>query len=538
MKDKLKDEVFNCKGFKLISLELINNTLMSKGNLFYNFIESADKQNEIYTTVLIGANGTGKSNLFRIIIELFKELNDLAKGKTYSSNVDGSFNLKYSLNGDIYEYTNIPERGKFMDFVVSNKGTKTHLMKNGNRIAFHEAMFPIAIVANSISLTDKYPFYRKDTTNEGEKVDTFLQYKYLGVRNVAQNASTRAYVRRTVEFIVQEYQSDAFRNGLVRALNFLGLEKEIEIFYYTSNSSRFFNGNLSPEGLAVYFDEINKKYPTPESNPPFKLNHYLKIKEDKKILFNICSFCNMLFDEKRVLKSDIKHSISRKIIYNLFDKNSFEQLNNEFSLIEHLRQLGMISVPEIKLKRQEGYSLQESSSGEYHFFSSMVGLMSTVKMNSLVFIDEPEISLHPNWQMKYLSFIRELFADPEYATSHIIVATHSHFLISDLKGESSKIIGLKMANGFIETVALPKDIDTFGWSAEEVLYSIFNVRSTRNSFLEYDLTKLVTMVNRNSKDYAEIERILKKISTLVLSDNDPLKILKEKAQNYLEQNNA
>ena len=73
----------------------------------------------------------------------------------------------------------------------------------------------------------------------------------------------------------------------------------------------------------------------------------------------------------------------------------------------------------------------------------MIGLLATIKPNSLVFIDEPEISLHPNWQMRYLSFLRELFSDEIFATSHILIATHSHFVISDLKGENSKIIGLK-----------------------------------------------------------------------------------------------
>ena len=60
-------------GFKLISLELRETSIMGKNPLYYKFVESHNKQENIYTTVLIGANGTGKSNLFRIIIGLFKE---------------------------------------------------------------------------------------------------------------------------------------------------------------------------------------------------------------------------------------------------------------------------------------------------------------------------------------------------------------------------------------------------------------------------------------------------------------------------------
>lgn len=67
-----KNEIHKHKGFKLLSLDLRDNILMSKSKLFYDFVELDDKQDSIYTTVIIGANGTGKSNLFRIVIELLK----------------------------------------------------------------------------------------------------------------------------------------------------------------------------------------------------------------------------------------------------------------------------------------------------------------------------------------------------------------------------------------------------------------------------------------------------------------------------------
>ena len=90
-------EIHKYEGFKLLSLDLRGNSLMGKSNLYYSFVDENDKQEIIYTTVIIGANGTGKSNLFRIIIELLKELNYLSRGKIRSYYVDGLFNLKYSL---------------------------------------------------------------------------------------------------------------------------------------------------------------------------------------------------------------------------------------------------------------------------------------------------------------------------------------------------------------------------------------------------------------------------------------------------------
>lgn len=527
-------EIHKYEGFKLLSLDLRGNSLMGKSNLHYSFVDEKDKQNIIYTTVIIGANGTGKSNLFRIIIELLKELNDLSRGKSRSYNVDGNFNLKFSVNGDIFEYANIVSEGESNENNNEpEKGNPAFLLRNGEKIDFELAQFPIAIVANSIMLTDKFPFFRKEKDENGEQVEAFPRYKYLGVRNIPQSASTRAYVRRTVEFIVEQFEKkdsnkSGFISALKRATDFLELDNSIDIYYYTSNNAKFFRGDLTPEGIDAYFEPIREKYPKPEDNPPFKLNQYLKIKEDRKLLQSICDFCNKLVNEDKLEKLPYKYSSIRKITYNLIEPSLFERLNAEYPMLEHLRQLGMISSPEIELKRAGGYSLQESSSGEYHFFSSIVGLMATVKpTNSLVLIDEPEISLHPNWQMKYLSFLRELFSHSEYATCHILVATHSHFLISDLKGDSSKIIGLKRAGREIEIIDMPKGIDTFGWSAEDVLYNVFNVLSTRNKFVAEDIAKILNELSSGDKN--KINKLSKeKYDELLelesaLKDNDPLK---------------
>ena len=56
-------------GFKLISLTLKNDKVF--GDIEYNFIEEDDKFNEIYTTVIIGSNGTRKSLLFKRIGVLY-----------------------------------------------------------------------------------------------------------------------------------------------------------------------------------------------------------------------------------------------------------------------------------------------------------------------------------------------------------------------------------------------------------------------------------------------------------------------------------
>ncbi|ULT38756.1 ATP-binding protein [Niabella defluvii] len=163
----------------------------------------------------------------------------------------------------------------------------------------------------------------------------------------------------------------------------------------------------------------------------------------------------------------------------------------------------------------------------------MVGLLACVDPeSSLVLLDEPEVSLHPNWQMKYMAFLRELFAGDNYASCHVLVATHSHFIISDLKNDSSKILGLKREKGKIELVDLPPQLDTFGWSAEDILYNVFNVRSSLNYYLEADLTELLGMIANNIQEKGRIGEILEKLEKLPSRKNDPLQEIILEAREY------
>jgi predicted ATPase len=509
-------------GFKLICLDLRENSLV--GTILYEFIENTDKADEIYTSVIIGENGTGKSNLFRIVILLFKELYDLGQGRARSYNVDGRFSLKYSFKGTIFQYSNIAEIVNDVDLTNANRN-QAFLTRNGEKVSFEKALFPRAIVANSIMLTDKYPIYNSQ--------EVFPNYKYLGVRNRPQVASTRSYVRKTVEFIVEKINSDVFSSGIIQTAKFLGINGAIDVIFYTLNSTAFFKGTLDRAKLIKYFNQIDKKYKEAGTEPPFKLSHFKAIQKHKSdFLDKICALANRLYDDNRL--TDNPRSSAKTLTYNVVDERSHRLLKKEYLLLDHMRKLGMLSAPEINLNRGDVYSLQESSSGEYHFFSSMIGLLATVENDSLIFIDEPEISLHPNWQMRYLSFVRKLFSGEEYRSCHLIVATHSHFVISDLRGETSKIIGLRKSDSSdesnknkIEIVDLPYDVDTFCWSPDDVLYNIFNVTSSRNKFVAEEIATILDKLSTGSK--SRINKLdMKTHDTLIhlsksLKESDPLR---------------
>jgi len=93
---------------------------------------------------------------------------------------------------------------------------------------------------------------------------------------------------------------------------------------------------------------------------------------------------------------------------------------------------------------------------------------------ALTLIDEPEISLHPKWQLEILNFFKKLFTDESgEQTSQLIVATHSPFIIHNANRSEDKVIVLKKdENGKIQVLSQPK---FYSWSPEKIVQEAFDV---------------------------------------------------------------
>jgi predicted ATP-binding protein involved in virulence len=82
------------------------------------------------------------------------------------------------------------------------------------------------------------------------------------------------------------------------------------------------------------------------------------------------------------------------------------------------------------LRTDDGQTLELDalSSGEQHELVLLYDLLFRVKPNTLVLIDEPELSLHVNWQK---SFLPDLIKVVEATGYDVILATHSPFIVGD-----------------------------------------------------------------------------------------------------------
>jgi predicted ATP-binding protein involved in virulence len=123
-----------------------------------------------------------------------------------------------------------------------------------------------------------------------------------------------------------------------------------------------------------------------------------------------------VFDEIANKIDLLKKIINNKFSYSYkeinFDKEKgfvFKTLHNSSSISENI-------------------SPTDLSSGEQHELVLLYELLFKVQPNSLVLIDEPELSLHVGWQVQFLKDLQEI---TKLADLDVLMATHSPDIIQD-----------------------------------------------------------------------------------------------------------
>lgn len=126
--------------------------------------------------------------------------------------------------------------------------------------------------------------------------------------------------------------------------------------------------------------------------------------------------------------------------------NVFSDIEKRFELLRGILNKKMAySYKEMNFSKEKGFvfttcyhpsspsafkelSPTDLSSGEQHELVLFYELLFKVKPNSLVLIDEPELSLHVGWQVEFLRDLQEI---TKLADLDILMATHSPDIIQD-----------------------------------------------------------------------------------------------------------
>ncbi|WP_133407291.1 AAA family ATPase [Parashewanella tropica] len=137
----------------------------------------------------------------------------------------------------------------------------------------------------------------------------------------------------------------------------------------------------------------------------------------------------------------------------------------------------------------------ELSSGQLIYSYMIPSIVSEIKEESLIILDEPELYLHPSMEIGLIEMLRRLLKE---TSSYALIASHSSVLAREIEKNSIRI--LRKTNG--KTIVSPPSFETYGASLEKISKEVFDDSITDKPF-EDDLDKLV-------KSTKSIEKVIQK----------------------------
>ena len=129
--------------------------------------------------------------------------------------------------------------------------------------------------------------------------------------------------------------------------------------------------------------------------------------------------------------------------------------------------------------------IEKLSSGEKQIIYRGCFLLKDINAikGEFVFIDEPEISLHPKWQEKILDYYKSIFTDMHGAqSSQLFVATHSPFIVHNKYRRNDKVIVLERdTRGVISVKDRPEYYKCDGIETVQDAFSIQGFNSAEST---------------------------------------------------------
>lgn len=401
-----------------------------------------DFDQDHWATVVIGWNGTGKSNVLEALAIIFRDL--IGKKRTPAF----AFQLAYRMGaGESLRHIHIdadPDREK--EYFTIHVATDAQARGEGPLAPFIEGEAPVsALRGKAIKLKaflnadseylPRYVFsyYSGESPRMHEVFRPYLQNYDSKLRNGEDPGPKRLFYAMPVHsqfvllaFLIQ--QSDVVREFLD---DHLGLDPDegIESVLFVlrqppwhskagDGDSRFWNARgVVRDFLSRLYDialapvEVSRRVSTSIWNKETLQFKYLYVKDIAAL---------------------------RRLVGNQSPVQFFRDLESTYvsELIEEVR-------IRVRLKKNDGsVTFRELSEGEQQLLTVLGLLRFTAENESLFLLDEPDTHLNPRWCVDYLNYLKSFVGQNSEGqdNSHIVLTTHNPLAIAELVKEQVQIL--------------------------------------------------------------------------------------------------
>ncbi|MBQ5948281.1 ATP-dependent endonuclease [Massilia sp. ST3] len=356
---------------------------------------------ESFIDVFVGKNGTGKSNLFEALIEIFRHLAEFDRRK---ADLGFSYRLFYEIAG--VETTIEWSWGEIDDISLRDKPKDRGLSINGRK---------------------------RKTIGQTKVPDNVLIY-YSGHN-------------KTVAALVDQYEGN-FRQRIKRAdfdesRFFIGVGPEykellLAVLLIQPNDCKARQFICQKLGIANVAPEIRMVLKRPvyaaDSRFDIELNdesdRYWKPQGITKTFLDRLHQCINTATESPLRSEGYFSSDERYILYFGIDKIQLEFTDFSpqelFRQLDNLKTLGMLSEITVSLQLEHGFDASVSHFSDGQFQSVYIYSIAELfkDRNCVVLLDEPDSFLHPEWQFDFLKQVFEITGVAD-KNCHVLMSSHS-----------------------------------------------------------------------------------------------------------------
>lgn len=402
-----------------------------------------DFDQDHWVTVVIGWNGTGKSNVLEALAIIFRDLIDKKRTSAFA------FQLEYRMGaGDSVRHIHIdadPDREK--EPLTIHVATDAEARGEGALIPFIEAENQLSALRGKII-----------------KLTTFLNadngYLPRYVFSYYSGESPRMYevFRPYLESYYKDLLSSETDPAPKRLFYALPVHSQFVLLAFLIQPDQKVKNFLATElGIdpdngveSVLFVLRDPPWSSKEGDPRFWYARGLV----QRFLDRLIKVSLAPITIKRKLKKSIwnKNTSEREYKYlYIKDVESLRDLVGNQPANEFFRDLESTYVSElieevrirVRLKKNDGsVTFRELSEGEQQLLTVLGLLRFTAEDESLFLLDEPDTHLNPRWCVDYLSYLKSFVGQNSEGqdNSHIVLTTHNPLAIAELVKEQVQIL--------------------------------------------------------------------------------------------------
>tara|TARA_A100001391_G_scaffold159227_1_gene117762 strand:+ start:12339 stop:13982 length:1644 start_codon:yes stop_codon:yes gene_type:complete len=385
-------------------------------------------------TVIVGRNGSGKSNVLEALVAIFRNL-DLGEAPPFS------YELVYRLGREGSE--------RWQEIVIDADPVRGTLAKQ-----YQITVIDLMEQQPENPLSDKpagktVPFSKVKRDKEG---NTPYLPKYVFAYYSGPSDRLENYFRK--------HRTDFYRRLLKDELNLKG---DIRPLFYAkphhsqfvllafflseqdSAEKAFLREHLGIEGLdSIHFVMRQPGWAKQKGELFWGARGVVRRFLDELIKHTLSPVKVTRQEDTSLTGSNIRNEFFHLFLPDVDALRDFAKglsADELFKMLESTLLSEIISEVSIRVKAsssQDPLTFRELSEGEQQLLTVLGLLKFTGGKDSLFLLDEPDTHLNPSWAVKYLKFLREFV--PNHETSHLLMVTHHPLAIAELEKNQVQVM--------------------------------------------------------------------------------------------------